>query len=358
MTFVPPTEPVTGPNPADQTVVPGNIIPQSDHPGFTDQEWAEIQQNLDGHYRQLYGPGPDAGSPSGQAGTPLTPPADGLGNQTPVAGVPVTEYDLGAVKIPVEDASSLGALYTFIRNNPDKATAILDVVNGQQQPVPQQQVPIWQQQPTPPQYTPPFMQQFTPPPPQGGVQIVPPDVLETMDPASRYMYDRMNQIGQQQDTILQTLSQQRQVEAQRQAEAQTQQRVQRDTANGITRFRQAHREITDEQFAAINSHAQGLGILGGLLTQLPGDQAVARAFELARLDLGSSLTGAPLAPTVPADVQRQATLTSLAGGSSGSVPRQEPTAPVDTSPDPDLNRAKKAAVEMLKQSGINLADNL
>jgi hypothetical protein len=134
--------------------------------------------------------------------------------------------------------------------------------------------------------------------------------------------------------------------------------VQRDTHGGISRFRTAHPELTDDQFAAINAHTQRLGIITGLLTQLPGDQAVARALELARLDLGSSLTGSPLAPTVPGDVVRQRTLTSLAGGSSGSIPRQEPPAPVDTAPDPDLSRAKKAAVAMLAQSGINLSDNL
>ena len=190
------------------------------------------------------------------------------------------------------------------------------------------------------------------------MQIVPPEVIESMDPASRYMFDRLRQMEEGQQTILQSLDRQRQTEAQRQAEEATRQRVARDSQAGIARFRRNHPEVTDDQFATINTHAQQLGIIGGLLTQLPGDQAVARAFELARLDLGSSLTGAPLAPTVPADVQRQRTLTSLAGGSSGSVPRQEPPAPVDTAPDPDLRRARAAAVDMLKQANINLADHL
>jgi len=341
MTFVPPTEPV-----ADAPPPPGNIDPQSDHPGFTDVEWKEITENLDSHYTQLYGSGSDAGSPSDQTGAPQPQPAAGLGNQTPVAGAPVlpTEYDLGAVKVPLEDASSLGALYTFIRNNPDKAQAILGIVNGQ--PAPAAPAPIWQQQPTP----------TAPVAPQ--VQIVPPEVIESMDPASRYMFDRLRQMEEGQQTILQSLDRQRQTEAQRQAEEATRQRVARDSQAGIARFRRNHPEVTDDQFATINTHAQQLGIIGGLLTQLPGDQAVARAFELARLDLGSSLTGAPLAPTVPADVQRQRTLTSLAGGSSGSVPRQEPPAPVDTAPDPDLRRARAAAVDMLKQANINLADHL
>lgn len=362
MTFVPPTEAVTGPNPNDQTAtsLPGNIISQNDHPGFSDAEWTEIQANLDSHYTELYGSDQSAGSLPGQAGAPpAAPPVTGLGTQQPAAGAPVTpqEYALGQVLVPAEDAGSLGALYTFIRNNPDKAQAIMAVVEGR---VPQSQVvrPIWEQTPPTTSTYPPTSAPPSYPASQSGVQIVPPEVLESADPLTRYMFDRLNQIDQNQSSVLQTLDQQRRQQAAAEEQAATNARVQRDTVNGISRFRQAHPEITDDQFAVINQHTRQLGLVGGLLQQLPGDQAVARALDLARLDLGSSLTGAPLAPSLPADVTRQRTLTALAGGSSGSVPRTEPPTPVDTAPDPDLTRAKKAAVAMLNQSGINLADHL
>jgi len=340
MTFVPPSEEVTGTPPGNITGLP------TDHPGFTDAEWAEIQANLDSHYTDLYGSDPASNStpaPAGQAGNE---PVAGIGNQQPVPPAPPDEYELGAVKVPANDAGSLAALYTLIRNDPVKGQAILDIVEGRS-PAAQPQPPVWQQQPTPP-----------PPPPTQGVQIVPPEVIETMDPATRYLYDQQQRIAAQNQTILATLTQQQEAERRRQELEATNARVSRDTQAGIARFRQSHPEITDDQFATINAHTQRLGVIGGLLQQLPGDQAVAKAFELARLDLGSTLTGVPPTPTIPADVTRQRTLTALAGSSSGSVPRNEPTAPVDTAPDPSLTRAKKAAVEMLKAQGINLADHL
>jgi hypothetical protein len=344
MTFVPPSEPVA----PDR--VPGNIDPQNlDHPGFTDQEWAAIQANLDSHYNALYGS--DPAPPTGQAGTE---PVVDLGNQPPAvpvvptpAATPPTEYDLGAVKVPVEDAPSLGALYALIRNDPDKGQLILDIVRGTQQPTPQPP-PIWQQQSAPTSTSP-----IAP-----SVQIVPPEVIDSADPVTRLLFERMKTMEENQSRLLQLQQQQQAAEAERNRQAQLTARINRDTQLGLARFRQAHPDITDEQLNTLNAHVQSLGIVGALTAQLPGDQAVARAFELARLDLGSSLTGAPATPTLPADAKRQASLTALAGGSAGSVPRQEPPAPVDTAPDPYLTRAKAAAVEMLKQSGINLADHL
>lgn len=99
MTFVPPSEQVTGP-PLGETP-PGNIEPQNDHPGFTDAEWSEIQANLESHYTEIYGT--EAAPQPPQAGTP----AEGLGTQQPVVPVIPTEYDLGQVKVSAEDAGSL-----------------------------------------------------------------------------------------------------------------------------------------------------------------------------------------------------------------------------------------------------------
>ena len=353
MTFVPPSEDVTGPPPMPGEPVthePIDLIPQNDHPGFSDQEWSEIQSNLDSHYRDLYGSDP------GQTGAPV--PAEGIGNQPPVPVPVFNEYDLGAVKVPVEDAPGLSALYTFIRNNPDKSDAIMAIIEGRT-PQPPVAPPIWQQQPTSqPVFQPAVQGGWQGGMPQPSVQIVPPEVIDSMDPATRYMFDRMQQMEASQQSLLQAAEQSRQAEAQRQATAALNARVQQDTIRGVARFKAAHPELTDDQMATINTHYQQLGIIGGLLNQLPGDQAVAKALELARLDLGSSLTGSPLTPTVNADVTRQRTLTSLAGSSSGSVPRQEAPAPLDTAPDPDLSRAKKAALDMLRQSNINLADHL
>jgi hypothetical protein len=338
MTFVPPSEPIP-----DR--IPGNIDPQNDHPGFTEQEWAAIQANLDSHYNALYGSDPGSAPAPGQStGEPVVD----IGSQPPAPSTPPpapTEYDLGAVKVPVEDAASLGALYALIRNDPDKGQRILDIVRGTQQPAPAPP-PIWQQQPT---ATSPIAP---------SVPIVPPEVIDSADPVTRMMFERMKAMEENQTRLLQLQQQQQAAEAERTRQAQLNARVARDAQLGIARFRQAHPDITDEQLNTLNAHVQALGITGALTAQLPGDQAVARAFELARLDLGSSLTGAPATPTLPADAKRQATLTALAGSSSGSVPRQEPPAPADTAPDPYLTRAKAAAVEMLKQSGINLADHL
>jgi hypothetical protein len=370
MTFVPPDEAALN-DPAVSTPpepTPGNVVPQNDHPGFTDAEWAEIAANLDNHYRELYGSDDGTGSqPSQAGGQPPAPAAAPSASATPVASPPVSpaEYELGAVRVPAEDAASLAALYTMIRNDPDRGAQILAIIEGRtpSAPMAPAPTPVWQQQlvATPQAVPTPVWQQqpvATPQPVQPSVSIVPPEVIETMDPATRFMYDRLNAVQQQQEQLLAMQRQQQEAVAQQQRLEVQRQRIARDSANGIARFRRQHPEISDDQFATINQHAQQLGILGGLLQQLPGDQAVARSFELARLDLGSSLTGAPQADSLPADARRQRTLTALAGGSAGSVSRQEPPTPVDTASDPNLSRAKAAAVEMLKQQGINLADHL
>ena len=352
MTFMPPSEDVAGlpPDP--------NLSPENDHPGFSDAEWTEMQQRLDAHYEQLYGSDPGAGSPPGQTGTQAPGESvGGIGTQPPAPSVPVSpaEYALGQVMVPAEDANSLGALYALIRNDPEKGQQILNIVQGVVTPPPSPP-PIWQQQPPSPQYTPPPMQQYQQPP--NTVQIVPPEVIESADPLTRLMYDRFARLESQQQQLLDIQTRQAQATAAQQRQTLQEQQVLRNTQLGIARFRQAHPEVTDDQLASINSHVQALGITGALTFQLPGDQAVAKAFEIARLDLGPSLTGAPVSATLPVDARRQATLTSLAGGSSGSVSRQEPPAPVDTAPDPTLSRAKAAAVEMLKQQGVNLADHM
>ena len=352
MTFMPPSEDIAG-LPLDP-----NLSPENDHPGFSDAEWTEMQQRLDDHYTQLYGSDSGAGSPPGQTGAPAPsePPA-GLGTQTAAPGAPVTEYALGQVMVPAEDANSLGALYALIRNNPDKGQQILNIVQGVATPPPPPP-PIWQQQPPIPVAPVQQPQYYGQPPTQQQVQIVPPEVIESADPLTRLMYDRFARLESQQQQLLDIQTRQAQATAAQQRQQLQEQQVARNTQLGIARFRQAHPEVTDDQLNALNSHVQSLGITGALTFQLPGDQAVAKAFEIARLDLGASLTGAPVSATLPVYARRQATLTSLAGGSSGSVPRQEPPAPVDTAPDPTLSRAKAAAVEMLKQQGINLADHL
>ena len=355
MTFVPPNEDVAGlpPDP--------NLSPENDHPGFSDAEWTEMQQRLDAHYEQLYGSDSGAGSPPGQTGAPAPsePPA-GLGTQTAAPGAPVTpaEYALGQVMVPAEDANSLGALYALIRNDPDKGQQILNIVQGVATPPPPPP-PIWQQQP--PSTNAPVQQPqyYGQPPTQQQVQIVPPEVIESADPLTRLMYDRFARLESQQQQLLDIQTAPGPGDRRTTAPATSKSnKLLRNTQLGIARFRQAHPEVTDDQLNSINSHVQALGITGALTFQLPGDQAVAKAFEIARLDLGASLTGAPVSATLPVDARRQATLTSLAGGSSGSVSRQEPPAPVDTAPDPTLSRAKAAAVEMLKQQGVNLADHM
>jgi hypothetical protein len=345
MTFVPPSEDVLEPpQPA--------VLPQDDHPGFSNEEWAEIQANLDRHYADIYG-SDGAGAPPQTGGPAPAPPSSASGQPVATPPAPIAEYDLGPVKIPSEDAGSLAALYTMIRNDPVRGKQILDIVEGRS-PTPTAQLPTPSWMPQPPPAPQPV------PPAYPSVPVVPPPSFDPslMDPQSAAMYQRMNELQHSQQQMLDYIRQQQEENERRQQQQDQQTRIARDVELGISRFRRLHPDITEEQLVTIRDRATQLGILPGLLNQFPGDQAVARSFELARLDLGSSLTGAPPAATIPPGVQRQRTLTSLAGGSSGSVPREEPPAPVDTAPDPTLTRAKAAAVEMLKQSGINLADHL
>jgi len=303
-----------------------------------------------------------------EPGTPVASPIAGV-EQEPVLATsetappapdlppPPVEYQLGHITVPEADAPTVASIYTFLRNNPNRAAELQHLISSPPPP------PVWNQEPTPP---PPPVTQYIPPQPQyqppqiqapqiPGVPSAPPPNLEFADETVRYVYDRQQLLEQQNAQLQQAQyawNQQQAQNAQRQAAetaaAATRAMVEQNVQAGVARFKSAHPDISEADFQSALSDAASLNLVAGLKDQMPYDQAVERALELTYAQRVS--TSSPTSTKPPDNARRQQTLTSLSGSSGAASPRSE-TLPKDPRLMSDAE-TKSEALRLIQASGL------
>jgi hypothetical protein len=173
---------------------------------------------------------------------------------------------------------------------------------------------------------------------------VAPEWLDTEDPAQAFFWKKM----QDQDRALQAVA----ANQQKINEDQTRERLVNEVQSGLSTFRQAHPELTEDDVQVIRLHATSLNIVGGLAAQMDGPAAVRKALDIAYLDhpeYRAQHQGEPKPSEVKAKAssERKAKLGALSG-SSGSAPRQP-----EAQQKPSTDREMRAqAAKWLSEQGI------
>ena len=357
---VPPTETIAGDTTVQapavvegQPIIP--TVPVSDLRNataqFTEAEWNEIRAGLDqnfgdesvGTVEGQQGTGEPAGGPGTATGEAPTPP----GVATP--GTPITpdpyagEVEIAGVRVPQSDQEALAAIYTALRNKPEVAPTLIDLVQKANTgiippaPVPDQPY-AWQ--------TPPISPPVITPPPPGQVQIQLPPGVDLDDPMVQWQAAQIQQIQQNQAQVIQLLQQQ-QVAKQ---EVSTVETRKANIDAGVARFSAMHPELNRDQIGQLANRLGQAGLMIGLVQKLPEDQATARGLELMYAEVRPSLANGT-GTNNPALDARSRTLTALAGGSaSGAVSREPPPA----APPSSDREARQQATEWLRKSGVDL----
>ena len=343
---IPPTESLGDTTLQVLAVIPGG--PESIPAGpqrnattaFTEAEWAEIRAGLDQNFGDE-----SVGTVEGQQGT--GEPAGGTGTTTGEAPTPPDPYagevEIAGVRIPVSDHEALASIYTALRNKPEVAPTLIELVQRANTgiippaPVPDQPY-AWQ--------TPPVAAPIPNQPPPGQVQIQLPPGVDLDDPMVQWQAAQIAQVQQNQAQLIQLLQQQ---QVQRQEVSTVETRKQNIDA-GVARFKTMHPELTNDQVGALANRLGQAGLMIGLVQKLPEDQATARGLELMYAEVRPSLANGSTTNN-PALDARSRTLTSLAGGSAaGAVSREPPPA----APPASDREARQQATEWLRKSGVDL----
>lgn len=313
---------------------------------FTEAEWAEIRAGLDQNFGQ---PDESVGTVEGQQGTGA--PAEGTGTAPGVAPTPLVpdpyagEVEIAGVRIPLSDQEALASIYTALRNKPEVAPTLIEMVQKANTgllplpPAPTQDQPYaWQ--------TPPATAPVPTPPPPGQVQIQLPPGVDLDDPMVQWQAAQIAQVQQNQQAIMQAIAQQ---QSQRQ-EVSTADTRKRNIDAGIARFTATHPELNRDQIGHLANRLGQEGLMIALVQKLPEDQATARGLELMLAAERPSLANGT-GTNNPALDARSRTLTALAGGSASGAVSREPPPPAPPSSD---REARQQATEWLRKSGVDL----
>ena len=302
----------------DENNTPLNEDPM--HGGVTD---AELQSYLDTRFatngtdEPTVDDGGDGSTepPSGEA-TPLGSPDGDLEG--------VWEYDLEdgqKLRITRDQARTFAEFEAFLAANPDLAEAIGGAVVGTHKFLPVET-------PAPQATTPPSS-------PQGVAPLEPPDALDLDDPVQRAVWERLVATNEQ-------LQQATEIIGRHEAQLQRQQAETTGSllAKATDLYRDAHKELTDEDMGEITTVVARLNVLPAMLspvdpvTNLPRQvdpiKALNDAYDLAYWQI-PRLRDAQLRAFQAEEQQSQQRKNKLSslGGSSGSVPRQPTTVPSD-----------------------------
>ena len=353
---------------------------------LTQQDRDEIGQGLDAwvareaerarqEFDASHQPPPPAGDDlaGGQAAQP--PVGGDIGSPQPPPAGPV-EYQVAHVRIPESDADRVARIYTFMRNNPERAGELEQLLVSPppppawQQPTPPAAPPAFTLPPQLPAYQPPPTQTYYPPqfvPPASTYPALPAG-LDLEDPTVKFLLERDRTMQAQLEQTRLQYAQMQEDANRRAAETQAdqarqlrQQMILTEVTRGSERFKAAHPEINPAQHDMIQAAVVQTNIMDGLSKKMPWDQATEEAMELVAprvLQMG------PGAAHTPTDAARQRTLTALSGstGSVGSRGVEQPPAP---RPGPKLERQeidgdqyRQAALTMVRRSGASLASTL
>jgi hypothetical protein len=222
--------------------------------------------------------------------------------------------NIGGRLVPIADARSMMEFRQYLASNPDKAEAVRKAVEGEPQP-----------QPAP-------------------AEPEPPEFLDLDDPTQRFMWEQFKaQHGQ--------IAELQRRGSERDA-ATARERAVNDVQAAMSTFRLGHPELTEDDIAAVRTHAVALDIIDGLSRTRNGHDAVLKALDIAYLDhpdFRAKATGTPSPKQIKAaeSKERKQKLAGLAGSSVGATREPEPMRKPETD-----REMRAAAVQWLTEQNI------